>query len=196
MSAGPIDKRIFAVVLAAGAASRFGSCKQLAEYDGATLVRRAANTAAAACGDRTVLVVGHDWRAVSAACDPLRGFMVFNTDYADGLGTSIACATRAVQHVADAVIVMLADQPLISAEHLRALQSAWSGAADEIVATSYAGTVGVPALFGSACFSELLALSGDTGARRLITSGRFQLRRIAFEAAATDIDTPADLENL
>ena len=195
----PEDKKtndIFGVVLAAGSATRFGATKQLADLDGVPLVQRATGTAAEACGDRTLLVLGHDWRAVADACDPLRGFMVVNDDYAAGLGTSIACAVRAVQHVADAVVLLLADQPLISAAHVRSLCSTWSGAADEIVATSYAETVGVPALFGRACFGELASLGGDTGAKQVIASGRFEVQSVAFEPAAADIDTPEDLAKL
>ena len=189
-------KGIFAVVLAAGSAERFGSTKQLAEFDGSTLVRRAITMATAACGDRTVLVLGHDWRAVADASAPLSGFMIRNDDYADGLGSSIACATRAVEHVAGAVVILLADQPLISAAHVRRLCDAWTGAGDEIVATEYSGALGVPALFGSSCFDDLAALQGDTGARRLLASGKYRVRGVAFEPAAVDIDRPEDLAKL
>ncbi len=168
----------------------------MAEIDGITLVQRAAHTASQACADRTILVLGHDWQAVAAACDPLTGFMIRNDDYADGLGTSIASAVRALQHVADAVVITLADQPHISAEHVRALCAAWTGAADEIVATRYADTVGVPALFARSCFDDLLTLEGDTGARKLIRSGRFPVHEVTFEPAAADVDTPDDLDKL
>ena len=187
---------IFAAVLAAGSATRFGATKQLAEFDGRTLVRRATATAAEVCGARTVLVLGHDWRAVADSCAPLTGFLIRNDDYTSGLGSSIARATRAIRHVADAIVVLLADQPLITAAHVRELCGVWTGASDEIVATEYAGTLGVPALFGSDCFGDLASLEGDTGARHLMTSGKFQVQSIAFEPAAVDIDTPADLEKL
>ena len=191
------DKQdIYAVVLAAGLAERFGSTKQLAEFKGSTLVRRAVDLAAEACGNRYVLVVGHDWRAVSDACMPLTGFIVYNDSYADGIGSSIARATSAIGHVARAIVVLLADQPLISATHLHELCDAWTGAGNEIVATDYAGTLGVPALFGNSCFDDLAALAGDTGARRLLTSGKYRVHGIPFEPAAVDIDTPADLEKL
>ena len=196
MPDGETTNSIFCAVLAAGAATRFGSTKQIAEFEGCALVQRAANTASQVCGARTVLVLGHDWQAVAAACDPHSGFMIRNDDFADGLGTSIASAVRAVHHVADAVLVLLADQPLISAAHLRALCAAWTGSADEIVATRYADTVGVPALFARGCFGELVSLQGDTGARDLIRSGRYQVREVTFEPAAADVDTPEDLDKL
>lgn len=189
-------ERIFAAVLAAGAATRFGSTKQLAELDGVPLVRRTMNVAAEVCGQNVLLVLGHDWKAVNAACNPPRGFIVCNDRYLDGLGSSIASATRSVQHVAQAIIVLLADQALVSPPHIRFLCDAWSGAADEIVATEYAGTVGVPALFPSACFGDLMRLQGDAGARQLLSDERFQLRQVVFEPAAVDIDTPDDLRQI
>lgn len=189
-------REIFAAVLAAGAATRFGTTKQLAELDGVPLVRRAMNAAVDVCGQNVLLVVGHDWQAVSAACDPPQGFIVCNDRYRDGLGSSIATATRSVKHVARAIIVLLADQALVSPLHVRSLCNAWSGGADEIVATEYAGTVGVPALFPSACFGDLMRLQGDSGARRLLSDERFRLRQVQFEAAAVDIDTPDDLRRI
>ena len=134
---------IFAVVLAAGSASRFGSVKQLAEIDGVPLVHRAVRAATEVCGDRTALIAGHAWKAVSEACVPLPGFLIVNENHADGLGTSIAAAVRSVRHATQAVVVLLADQAMITAQHIQALCDAWSGADDEIVATEYAGKVGV-----------------------------------------------------
>jgi len=91
------------------------------------------------------------------------------------------------------MLILLADQPMISATHLHALIAAWSGDEQEIVATSYAGVNGVPALFASGCFSSLAALRGDQGARTLLSDARFTVRTIACEEAAIDIDTVDDL---
>ena len=187
---------VFTVVLAAGSASRYGSVKQLAEIGGIPLVRRAFNVAAEACGDRAVLITGYEWQAVSAACAPLPGFLIVNENHADGLGTSIAAAARSVRHVAQAIVVLLADQPMITAEHVQALCGAWSGAENEIVATAYADTVGAPVLFPSACFDELVMLRGDAGGRHLLSDERFSVVKVMFEPAAVDIDTPDDLKRI
>lgn len=192
----PDSKPVFAIVLAAGVASRFGSTKQLAELDGVALVRRATEMAAKVCGDNTALVLGHDWQAVAAACNPMRGFLIVNTDYADGLGTSLATAVQSVHHVAQAIIVLLADQALISAQHVQTLLDTWSGASNEIVATAYADTAGAPVLFPRDCFAELAALQGDAGGRHLLTDERFSTRTVVCEHAAVDIDTPEDLRRI
>lgn len=187
---------IFAIVLAAGSASRFGATKQLAEIDGVPLVQRATNIATAVCRTNTVLVVGHDWQAVVNGCGPLQGFLVCNEDYATGVGSSLATAVRTVRHVASAVVVLLADQVMIPVEHVQALCDTWSGAEDEIVATAYAGARGAPVLFPRACFDELVALRGDAGGRQLLFDDRYSVREIEFENAAVDIDTPADLRRI
>lgn len=184
---------VFALVLAAGSASRFGATKQLAEIDGVPLVRRATDAAAAVCGNHVAIVVGHDWRAVSEAGLATGGFLVCNERYADGLGSSIARGVRSLRHVADAVLVMLADQPLVTADHLRTLVTAWSGAGDEIIATEFDGSLGPPVLFGRDCFDELASLTGNSGGKQLLSDVRFRTRSVDFEPAAFDIDTPEDL---
>lgn len=187
---------VFAVVLAAGSAKRFGATKQLEPVGGQPLVRRAADLAHEMCGNHTVLVVGHDWRAVAAAARGDGGYIVRNERHEDGLGTSISLAVRCVAHAASAILLLLADQPLITAQHLAALCDAWSGADDEIIATAFAGTMGPPVLFPRATFAELAGLKGDQGAQRLLRDGRYRTRTIVFEPAATDVDTQDDLTRL
>jgi len=189
-------KGIFALILGAGNSSRYGSVKQTTEFDGAPLVRRAVDLANAVCGNRVVLVLGHEWRAVRDACSPLDGFIVRNEGFSDGIGSSIAAGIRPIRHTARAAIVLLADQPLISAAHLGALIRAWSGDTSEIVATSFADSSGPPTLFPAGCFDELTRLSGDSGGKRLFQDGRFKLKTVRFELAAADIDTPEDFRRI
>jgi len=193
MTSNDASASVFAIVLAAGSASRFGATKQLAEFDGEPLARRAMAVANSVCEANTLLVVGHEWRAVLNCCTPLQGFVVLNENYASGVGSSLAHAVRAVRHTAGAVVVLLADQVMVATDHVQALCDAWSGAANEIIATAYAGTTGAPVLFPHACFSDLIALSGDSGGRHLLSDARYRVREIEYEPAAVDIDTPEDL---
>ncbi len=188
--------RYFAVVLAAGRSRRFGANKQLQVLNGQPLVRHAAALARAVCGKNTLLIVGHEWRRVVAAADQQCQFVAINEDYGDGIGTSIAVAAKSLAHTADCMLILLADQPLISEGHLNALLSAWSGDDQEIVATAFAGTQGPPVLMPRAAFSELAMLEGDTGARKLLENPDFQLTTVWFDPAAIDIDSPDDLDRL
>ena len=188
--------KLFAIVLAAGRSSRFGSTKQVATLEEVPLVRRAVETAAAACRDRVITVIGHDAATVFRALGTDTGFIIVNEAYEKGLGSSIAAAAHACGADVDALLLLLADQVLVTGEHLQTLIDAWSGADDEIVATKYDDTCGPPALLPSATFDELRAMGGDVGARRLFRDDRFRLKTIRFEAAAVDIDTPDDLAAL
>ena len=187
---------VFAAVLAAGSSRRFGRSKQLEDFEGKPLVRRAAELAREVCGDRTVLVAGHESAAVIEAAGDAPRYLVVNEDHAEGIGSSIALVAKALSPVADAVLLIFADQPLITADHLRALIDTWSSANNEIVATAFSGTVGPPVLFPGGAFEALGELSGDKGAKSILEDPAFDVKTVPFEDAAIDIDTPADLDNL
>lgn len=187
---------LFAIVLAAGSASRFGSAKQLARYRGKPLVRHALDAAEAVCGEASVLVTGFDGAAVYQSAAPLCGFRVHNAEYARGLASSIGAGVAAVAHAADGVILMLADQPLVGAPHVDALAGAWRQAPRRIIATAYGGTAGVPAVFPRDSFAALCALEGDRGAKGLIESAGDSLVLVDFEGAAVDVDRPRDLARI
>jgi molybdenum cofactor cytidylyltransferase len=114
-----------------------------------------------------------------------------NPDAAEGIASSIRTGVRLAGDDAR-ILITLCDQPLITAEHLRALLDIDA----PIVATGYAGTVGAPAVFAKSLVPELLALRGDRGARAVIEAHRGIARMIAFEDAAVDIDREDDVREL
>jgi CTP:molybdopterin cytidylyltransferase MocA len=184
---------LYAVVLAAGKASRFGSTKQIAIFAGQPLVTRAVRTAEFVCGPRSVLVTGNDWIKVAAACAPLQGFMVLNPDFSEGLATSLATGIRSLSGLASGALLLLADQPLVTGSHVRLLVDSWEASPDSICASSYAGTVGPPVIFPARYFSELSALRGDRGAKTVMDANRNDVISIRLDEAAVDIDSPDDL---
>ena len=188
------DSRIHIVVLAAGRSERFGACKLLADYRGKPMIRHAVRAAQAVAAGRVHLVTGYNAEAVAAAAEA--DVVARNADYADGMGGSIACGVRAARDGADAIIVILGDQPLVAASHLDALIAQWSGDALEIVATRTTQSKGPPVLFGSAAFDALCRLDGDSGAKTVMLDPRFTLREVACDDAGIDVDTPADLAKL
>ena len=114
------------------------------------------------------------------------------------MGSSVACGIRWLEKnhpAAEAVILLLCDQPFVSVGLLEKLmQSASNG--KPIVACEYGGTLGVPALFQKALFSELAQLQGKQGAKKVIEKYPGELASIPFLEGQFDLDTPADLENL
>jgi molybdenum cofactor cytidylyltransferase len=187
---------VWTILLAAGSSTRFGGSKLLVSHAGKPLVRIAAEAAQAATPNRVLLVTGHNAAAVAAACDQVADRVVDNPHFERGIGSSIACGVRALDPDATGVIIALADQVLVDASHLRMLLCAWSGAGNHNVGSRFRGIVGPPALFGRDAMALLAALNGDQGAQAILRRPGFSLSEVAFEAAAHDIDTPADLEAL
>ena len=165
------------IVLAAGASKRLGRPKQLLVWEGETLLERAARIASEVAP--TVVVISPE---LVSQC---HAQFVVNHDSAEGVASSIRAGVRAVN---GDLLIMLCDQPLITAEHLQALIDAKS----PIAATGYNGISGVPAFFAAKYREQLLALRGDVGAKRVIEAHPGELVTIPFEPAALDVDTAAD----
>ena len=190
------DNVIFAIVLAAGSSTRFGRTKQLEPFEGMSLAAGALRKAESVCGARSVLVTGKDWKEVTATCAPLAGHFVINNDYEQGLASSIACGVRAVAESADAILLMLADLPLVTTEHLTSLVDAWAASPQSIIASEFEDTLGPPSVFPKADFDALMQLQGDRGARPIIDANKGRVQAIACEEAAFDIDRPEDLAGI
>ena len=135
--------RTAAVILAAGQARRMGAPKALLEYEGEALVRRAARAALAA-GYSEVHVVVPDAPAFRSALAGLSVSVVVNPRAAEGIGTSIAAGVRALHPDVQRMALLLADQPCVTAEYLKALRLLAPSPETVVVASRYAGTVGVP----------------------------------------------------
>lgn len=190
------ELNVHAIVLAAGLSSRFGATKLTQPLRDRPLLQHALLAVQEVCPGQVTLVVGHDQAAVREAATGFYDSLVLNHDYASGIGSSIAAGVRSVRDAADAILIVLADQPLISPSHLQAIRNTWSGASDEVVATMFGDTVSPPILFPPGAFDALAGLSGDAGARTLLCSGHFQVRSVEFLPAQVDVDTPTDLEKL
>lgn len=185
---------IATILLAAGAASRYGSPKQLLGIEGVPMVRRAA-LAAIAAGTRVVVVTGAHRIQVEACLHGLELACVFNASWRGGIGGSIAKGIGVVRRAmptASACIVMLADQPEVTALDLRRFVRAANAAPRRIVSASYAGISGPPCLFPREYFEELAALTGDRGARMLTRRHADCVDELPIPHAALDIDTVAD----
>ncbi len=190
------DVRVGAVILAAGGSSRLGRPKQFVSLGGETLLSHAVRVAFEACCAPVIIVAGEEADAMTKRL-PVGGIeVVMNEHWKSGVGTSIRIGLRFLidqDDTSEAVILMACDQPLVSTESLRALIKAHVSTRQPIVASSYAGTLGIPALFARTCFDKLLALLDHEGAKGLIFSNLEHVAKVPDAAAALDIDTPIDL---
>ena len=194
----PPAARVGAVVLAAGASTRLGTPKQLLLHEGEPLVRRAARAALEAGATPVIVVLGAESERVRAALDGLAGVEpVVNERWTDGLASSLVAGVRALLAAApvDAVLLTLADQPLVGVTELTAIMARFTDA-HAIVAAEYAGIVGVPAVVARAHVDALLGLSGDRGAGAWLRSQGDRVVRLPMPAAAMDVDTPSDAARL
>jgi CTP:molybdopterin cytidylyltransferase MocA len=184
------------VVLAAGASSRLGTPKQLIDFRGEPLVRRAARAALEAGASPVVVVLGAEAARIAPALAGLTDVStVVNAQWERGLASSLAAGIREVQRLlprCDAVLITTADQPLVGYVALRALLDTFAGEA-RLVAAEYSGTTGVPAVIGSEHFDAMLALEGDAGAGRWLRTQLDAVRRVPVPEAAVDIDTAEDI---
>jgi molybdenum cofactor cytidylyltransferase len=180
-----------AILLAAGAATRMGRSKQLLSYRGESLVRHAAREALAAGFSPILVVVGARQEAVCRELAGLAVEIVENPQWASGMGSSIAAGMRHLPEC-EAVALLLADQPLVTAVHLRALGKLFTEGDAPVAAARYCGTLGVPAIFARALFPALAALEGHAGARSILQDPAYNALALDLPEAAIDIDTPED----
>jgi molybdenum cofactor cytidylyltransferase len=180
--------KLAAIVLAAGASRRFGSSKQLHIFEGKPLVRRAAETALAVA--ETTVVLGANAERIVPVLEGLPINIVIAGDWEEGMAASLRAGIHAVAS-AEAALILLCDQPRVTAEHLQALIEAFEPG--DIMASDYGDVLGPPCLFDRAYFPQLLALSGDSGARKLLR--RETCRSIPFHEGRFDIDDATSLND-
>lgn len=177
-----------AIILAAGASHRFGTEDKLQARLGSLTVLDAAIAATDGLDQRIVVA-----RAPISAPQGVR--VVINPDPDAGMGGSLAVGAAALE-TCGGVFVVLGDMPLIPISIYQQLAAHLTG--HDIVVPTHEGCDGHPVLFAAACFDDLRALKGDTGARHLITGGRYLVARleVGTDAIMQDIDTKYDLTAL
>jgi molybdenum cofactor cytidylyltransferase len=190
-------ERVGAVVLAAGASSRMGVPKQTLQFRGQSMLRRAA-LAALGAGCRPVIVVtGANAELSRGELDGLDVREVLNTSWETGMASSVRAGVEALASAdADAVVLMLCDQPHVTAEVISGLVAAHRANGSPLVASTYGGSFGVPALFSRTLFAELARLEGGTGAKQVIKRHASEAHFLPFPSGEVDVDTPDDFSRL
>jgi molybdenum cofactor cytidylyltransferase len=187
---------LYAIVLAAGAATRFGSAKQLVRISGRPLLHNTVSRAVEVAGAATMVVLG----AYAAELAPLLSHtpasVVINRDWREGIASSIRSGVARLPATCTGVMIVLADQAAVTAQDLQRLVSAWKRQPEYVAAALYSGSTGVPAIFPRARFAELRELRGDMGARMLLHRNPDRVVKVPMDSAALDIDTPEDLLSL
>ena len=192
-------QKIGAVILAAGESSRFGRPKQLVQFRGKSLVRRAVNAAKDANCSAIVVVLGSKREQIQGELKETGAIVAENQDWRRGMGSSIRVGVEGAVNQApdiEAIVLLTCDQPFVKTDTIECLIAMREKTKRAIVASSYSKTLGVPALFDRSCFQELLALDDETGAKTIILSNRERVAELLFPEGKIDIDTVADYQKL
>jgi molybdenum cofactor cytidylyltransferase len=184
---------LHAIVLAAGASTRFGSAKQLVRVAGRPLLHTAVARAVDVAGSAVTVVLGARATELAPLLTHSPASVVINRDWREGIASSIRAGVARMPSSCTAVLLMLADQAAVSAEDLKRLAGAWRRQPEYIAAARYGATTGVPAIFPRSLFPQLNSLRGDVGARLLLQRNPDRVVRVPMASAAIDIDTPEDL---
>ncbi len=190
-------KFVSVILLAAGTASRMGTPKQLARIGEQTLLEHTLNNLRAAHHIEEIVVV------LGAAAEQIRPLIthakvVLNEAYAEGMARSLQCGLTALDARADAVLVVLADMPLVKPETLDHLVDDYATHQPQILIPLYRGFRGNPVLLDKSVFPEIAALQGDTGCRAIFGEHLENIRKLDVNdpGVLLDADRPEDLETL
>lgn len=183
------------LVLAAGRSSRLGRPKQLLVVDDLTLLKHSLRAAESSIAAHIRVVLGAYSAAVGSETVGGRTRAVINPHWEEGISSSIRYGLAALAEddpSITGVVLMVCDQPGVTAGLLDQLIAMHRETGRKIVASAYAGTVGTPVFFHRSLFPELLELTGDTGGKTVILSHLADLASVDFPDGTNDIDTEAD----
>jgi nicotine blue oxidoreductase len=189
---------VSAIVLAAGAGSRFGGGKLLAPYLGRTLIEATLEGLREAPVDEIIVVVGKQAEELRDVCEPYGARVVENPEWEVGMSTSVRTGLSVTKPETRAAVVLLADQPLVGSEAVGRLVAAFENGASVAVAT-YEDKPRNPVLFAREVWPLLEEeLSGDKGARGFIRRHSGLVTEIPCDDVAdpADVDTVEDLGRL
>jgi len=200
-SSGAQSERVAAIILAAGGARRLGRPKQLLHFGQGTLLQHVLEAVLASPVAQAVLVLGAYAEEIKATLQPFRAEarlrVVENPLWEMGLSSSLRAGLAALEPDIAAALIVLADQPNITADLIAQLLAERARTGARLVAPAYRGERGNPVLFDRTLFAELAAVSGDQGGREVVMRHQAELAtvEVATKAVFLDIDTLTDYEN-
>jgi molybdenum cofactor cytidylyltransferase len=186
------------ILLAAGSSSRLGQSKQLLPIEGQTLLERSTKIAVASGVHKIIVVLGSNEAAHREAIRNCPVEIIVNPEWQKGMGSSLKTGLQHLISIApktQAALVMVCDQPKLEVSHLQKLIVEFSSSRKSIVASFYKNSPGVPAIFASNHFEELLGLDDQQGAKKIILQHQNNIGLVNFPEGAVDLDTPEDYDN-
>jgi molybdenum cofactor cytidylyltransferase len=187
------------IILAAGSSSRFGKVKQLLHFNNKTLLQHVIDEAIESGAENIIVVTGANADKVSENIKDEKVTIVFNAQWKEGMASGIATGLKkaiTLNNDIEKVIIAVCDQPFVTAALFQQLYQTQNEGVQRIVASSYADTVGTPALFTQKYFDALMSVKGDEGAKKILKANVDDVATVDFPQGAIDIDTQKDYEDL
>ena len=187
------------VVLAAGSSRRMGSPKQLLVVDGRPLLELVIARACESRLDEVVVVLGAAAEEIRAKVDFGRARVIFNPDHASGMASSLRAGIAALDDGVDRAVVILGDQPDLSAQMLDRLLDLQVESALPAAALAFDGIMHPPVVLERELWADVMALEGDVGCRAVIRARPGLVARLPPTRGhkhPVDVDTPADYRRL
>jgi molybdenum cofactor cytidylyltransferase len=190
-------ERTAGIILAAGTSSRYGQPKQLLDWKGKSFIRHVAETALRAGLEPVVVVTGFHHAEIEAHLQDLPVILARNLEYQQGQSTSVKTGITALPPNTGAAVFLLADQPQIPVEVIRALVESHTGERHSVIVPLVLEERRAnPVLFDRVTFSDLLQLTGDVGGRAIFDKHRVSFLPWHDDILIFDVDKPEDYERL
>lgn len=185
------------IILAAGSSKRYGQPKQLLEWNGKSFIRHVTETALRSALEPVVVVTGFRHAEIEAQIQDLPVSTIYNADYEQGQSTSIKAGISALPANVGAAVFLLADQPQIPVEVIRALVESHASDMQAILAPLVLEEKRAnPVLFDRVTFPNLLTLQGDVGGRGIFDKHKVSYLPWHDDILIFDVDKPEDYERL
>ena len=191
-------KAISLILLAAGSSSRMGQSKQLLLIEGEPLLLRSIKTALTSSLENIAVVLGAEEEKHRSVIAHLPVQIIYNPTWESGMGSSLKAGLNhllTIQPHLHAVIIMVCDQPLLTSSHLDKIITTYKKTKKRIVASYYSNASGVPALFDKSLFSELLTITDEQGAKKILSKYSDTAVAVDFPGGEIDLDTWEEYQN-
>ena len=192
--------KVAAIVLAAGRSSRMSPRNKLLELvNDKPVIAHVVDAALQSGAEKVIVVTGFDAPRIEEALCGLNVTIVHNAYYEQGLSATIQTGLKALPPNIDGALILLGDMPKIESKDLRSLVAAFTARDGQgICVPARHGSRGNPVLWGASYFAEMMALSGDVGAKQLLARHAEKVVEVpvSSDSIFVDVDTASDMERL
>lgn len=192
-----VQKKIAALVLAAGASTRLGVPKQLLKLNGTTLLERLLTEIHNSQINNITVVLGAQYFEILDSLSSFEICIVENENWQEGIGSSIRKGIIQIlqnNETLDGVLLFLCDQPYVTSSLINQIVNQFYESDLDIVTCNFGKDFGPPTLFSKSLFNDLSQLAGDHGAKKIIKSNSYSIAYVDFPLGIFDIDSVQDFD--